>query len=121
MKEMKVLLVDDEQKFVEALSERLQMRDMENETAHNGEEALSLVDVKEPDVMVLDLKMPGIDGLETFKAIIAFRPDQKAIITSGYAETERVEQALQLGAGPFLKKPYTLETLGMSILEGLRQ
>ena len=55
MKEMKVLLVDDEQKFVEALSERLQMRDLENETVYDGEEALSFVDDKEPDVMVLDL------------------------------------------------------------------
>ena len=69
MKDMKVLLVDDEQTFVQALSERLQMRDMKNETAYDGEQALSSVDDKEPDVMVLDLKMPGIDGLEVLRRV----------------------------------------------------
>ncbi len=59
----KVLLVDDERDFVEALSERLQMRDYSSAVVYDGEEALSIVEEDEPEVMVLDLKMPGIDGL----------------------------------------------------------
>ena len=63
MKEIKILLVDDEEDFVNTLSERINMRNLKSEVALNGEEALKVVKDQVPDVMVLDLKMPGIDGL----------------------------------------------------------
>ena len=57
----------------------------------------------------------GIDGLETFEQIISIHPNQKAIIVSGFSETDRVKKAQQLGAGAYVKKPYTLERIGMAV------
>ena len=66
--------------------------------------------------MILDMIMdPGIDGLETYKRVLKHHPYQRAIITSGYAETERVKEAQSLGAGGYLRKPYTVENLGEAI------
>jgi CheY-like chemotaxis protein len=68
------------------------------------------------DLVVLDMIMePGIDGLETYKKILEFKPGQKAIIASGFSETERVKEALQLGAGAYVKKPYTIEKIGKAV------
>jgi two-component system cell cycle sensor histidine kinase/response regulator CckA len=58
---------------------------------------------------------PGIDGLETYKRILVFRPGQKAIIASGFSETGRVKEALKLGAGTYIKKPYLLEKIGIAL------
>ena len=69
MAEMKVLLVDDEETFVQTLSERLKMRDLKNDTVYDGSQAIEFVDENEPDVMVLDLKMPGIDGIEVLRRV----------------------------------------------------
>jgi two-component system cell cycle sensor histidine kinase/response regulator CckA len=62
--------------------------------------------------MIMD---PGIDGLETYKRILAFRPGQKAIIASGFSETDRVKETLKLGAGAYIKKPYLLEKIGIAL------
>ena len=70
--------------------------------------------------MVLDMIMdPGIDGLDTYKSIIQIHPKQKAIIVSGFSETERVNEAHALGAGEYVKKPYILEKLGMAVRKEL--
>jgi DNA-binding response OmpR family regulator len=111
MKEMKVLLVDDEQKFVEALSERLQMRDLENETVYDGEEALSFVDDKEPDVMVLDLKMPGIDGMEVLRRVKKKFPAIRVIILTGHGTDRDEEESRRIGVFDYLKKPVDIELL----------
>jgi two-component system cell cycle sensor histidine kinase/response regulator CckA len=74
------------------------------------------------DLLVLDMIMEsGIDGLETYRRILCHRPGQKAIITSGYSETSRVSEAQRLGAGQYLKKPYTIENLGMAVKEELKR
>jgi len=74
------------------------------------------------DILILDMIMePGYDGLDTFRDVIKFRPDQKAIIASGYAETDRVKQAEKLGVSRFIKKPYTMQQLGKAIRETLRE
>ncbi len=71
--------------------------------------------------MILDMIMkPGIDGLETYKRIIKLHPNQKAIIASGYSETDRVKEAKRLGAGEYIKKPYTLEKIGIAVKEELK-
>jgi Response regulator containing CheY-like receiver, AAA-type ATPase, and DNA-binding domains len=67
MKEMKVLLVDDEKEFVKSLSERMQIRDVQSKVAYGGDEALQTMNEELPDVMVLDLKMPGMDGMELLR------------------------------------------------------
>ncbi len=117
----RILVVDDVAEQREITSRLLKVLNYAPIAVSSGEEAIELLNKEAVDLLILDMIMdPGIDGLETLKAIIAFKPDQKAIITSGFAETDRVEEAMQLGAGPFLKKPYTLEGLGMTIMDALR-
>jgi DNA-binding response OmpR family regulator len=111
MKEMKVLLVDDEEKFVEALSERLQMRDLANETVYDGEQALNFVDDKEPDVMVLDLKMPGIDGIEVLRRVKKKFPAIQVIILTGHGTDRDEEESRRIGIFDYLKKPVDIEVL----------
>jgi DNA-binding NtrC family response regulator len=68
------------------------------------------------DLLVLDMIMdPGIDGFETYKKITEIHPNQKAIIASGFSETDRVKEAQRLGAGTYIKKPYTLEKIGLAV------
>ncbi len=82
----------------------------------SGEESVAYLQSNSADLVVLDMIMePGMDGLETYRQIIALNPHQKAIIASGYSESARVKTAQQLGAGTYLKKPYTLEEIGLSI------
>ena len=70
----------------------------------------------EVDLLLLDMIMdPGIDGLDTYEQILALHPGQKAIIASGFSETNRVKKARKLGAGQYIKKPYTLERIGTAI------
>ena len=71
-------------------------------------------------MLLLDMIMdPGLDGLDTYRAICVYRPGQKAVIASGFAETERVKKALDLGAGPYLKKPYTIDKIGLAVRQVL--
>ncbi|MGD9310643.1 MAG: response regulator, partial [Desulfosarcina sp.] len=117
----RILIVDDMQEQREIASRLLEMLNYKTEAVSSGEQAIEFLKHDSADLLLLDMIMdPGLDGLETFREIIAFEPDQKAVITSGYAETDRVEQALRLGAGPFIKKPYTFETLGKTIFDAFR-
>jgi YesN/AraC family two-component response regulator len=68
------------------------------------------------DLMILDMIMnPGIDGLETYRRILKLHPNQKAVIASGYSETDRVKEAMKIGVGAYIKKPYSLEEIGMVV------
>jgi PAS domain S-box-containing protein len=81
-----------------------------------GEEAVDFMRTGKADLVLLDMIMdPGIDGLETYRRILKYHPRQKAIITSGFAETGRVKSAQKLGAGEYIRKPYTVDTIGMAI------
>ncbi len=85
-------------------------------TVSSGEESLKYLANHQADILILDMVMaPGMDGLETYREIIKIHPNQKAIIASGYSETDRVKEAQGLGAGQYIKKPYTMENLGMSV------
>ena len=91
-------------------------------TASCGEDAVAAMKENSFDLLILDMIMdPGIDGLETYKRIKALNPNQKAIIASGYSETHRVKEAKKLGAGEYIRKPYTLEKIGIAIRNELRQ
>ena len=111
MKNMKVLLVDDEEEFVKALAERLKMRDLRSDTVLDGEEALSFVEDQEPDVMVLDLKMPGIDGMEVLRQVRKAYPNIQVIILTGHGTEKHEEEAKRLGAFDYLEKPVNLDVL----------
>lgn len=111
----KVLLVDDEREFVQTLSERLQMRDVGSAIAYDGESALSLVEEDEPDVMILDLKMPGIDGIEVLKKVKASRPEIEVIILTGHGSEADREICMKLGAFAYLQKPVDIEELSRNL------
>ena len=111
MKKVKVLLVDDEKQFVDTLADRLKMRDLEASTAHNGEEALSSVAQDEPDVIVLDLKMPGSHGIEVLRRIKTAYPNVEVIILTGHGTEKDQEAARNLGAFDYLTKPANIDKL----------
>lgn len=108
---IKVLLVDDEEEFVKTLSERLQMRDVDSETAFDGEQAIARVSEEQPDVLVLDLKMPGLHGLEVLRWIKNSHPDIQVIILTGHGTERDEEKARELGAFDYLKKPVETDSL----------
>ena len=88
----------------------------------SGEEAVGYMKNNSVDLLVLDMIMdPGIDGLETYRQIIEFHPGQKAIIASGFSDTDRVKEVQRLGAGMYIKKPYTIEKLGLAIKSELNK
>jgi len=111
----KVLLVDDEKDFVTTLSERLQMRDVEPAVVYSGEEALNLLKEEIPDVMVLDLRMPGIDGIEVLKKVKADHPDVAVIILTGHGSEKDRELCLSLGAFAYLEKPVDIDELSTAM------
>jgi len=116
----KVLVVDDVESQRDISSKMLEMLGYRCETFASGEEASAYLKENKADLIVLDMIMdPGINGRETYERIIKIHPDQKAIIVSGYAETEEVTKAQQLGAGKYVKKPLTLEKIGLAVKQEL--
>jgi len=107
----KVLLVDDEKDFVMTLSERLQMRDLQPATAYSGEDALNLIKEETPDVIVLDLKMPGIDGFDVLKQVKTEHPEVEVIILTGHGNEKDKELCMELGAFAYLEKPVDIDVL----------
>ena len=111
------LLVDDEKEFVQTLSDRLNTRDLESTIAYDGEEALSYIEKDEPDVMVLDLKMPGINGMEVLRKVKKERPHVEVIILTGHGSEKDKSTALELGAFAYLEKPVDIEVLTKTMKE----
>lgn len=111
MQKIKILLVDDEEKFVKTLSERIQLRDQKSDIALNGEQALKSVDEDTPDVMVLDLKMPGMDGMEVLRRIKEAYPEVQVIMLTGHGTEKDEKEARHLGAFEYLQKPIGIESL----------
>ncbi len=117
----KVLLVDDEREFVETLSERLQMRDYISAVVYGGEEALSVIDDDEPEVMVLDLKMPGIDGLEVLRQVKRKHPNVEVIVLTGHGSKDIENLCKELGAFGYLEKPVDIDKLTEMMQEAYRK
>lgn len=120
MEKMKVLLVDDEEDFVNALAERINMRDLEGNVALNGEQALQTVEEDAPDVMVLDLRMPGIDGMEVLRRVRKAYPGVEVIVLTGHGSEKDEREARKLGAFAYLQKPVELDVL-METMKGAYQ
>jgi two-component system response regulator CpxR len=117
MRDLTVLLVDDEQEFVETLSERLRMREFDTKLALDGEEALEAVQDGEPDVMVLDLNLPGIGGMEVLRKVKKAYPGVQVVILTGHGTDKQAEQARRLGAYAYLQKPVELHRLSEILRE----
>jgi len=115
-----ILVVDDVQGQRDLATRMLTKLNYRAAAVASGEEAVEYMKTNACDLMILDMIMdPGIDGLETYRRIIASHPGQKAIIVSGYAETERVAKAREYGAGAYVRKPYMMERLGMEVRKEL--
>ncbi|MCX5807011.1 MAG: response regulator [Proteobacteria bacterium] len=115
-----ILVVDDVEKQRQMVSMILTMLGYSVSTTSCGEEAVEYIRKNQADLIILDMVMaPGIDGLETFKRIHEFHPDQKAIIASGYSEGELISKCLELGVGQYIKKPYTIENIGIAVRQEL--
>ena len=111
-----ILIVDDVEQQRNIASLMLQKLGYSVNTVPSGEEAIEYIKNNTADLLVLDMIMdPGMDGLETYKKILEYRPHQKAIIASGFSETWRVKEAQRLGAGAYVKKPYTIENIGQAV------
>lgn len=111
MKNFKLLLVDDEEEFVSTLAARLNLRDIRGDVALNGSQALHDVDEDEPDVMVLDLSMPGIDGMEVLRRVRTDFPNVQVIIQTGHGNIDTEKEARCLGVFDYLRKPVNIEVL----------
>ncbi len=111
MSEVKILLVDDEEEFVNTLSERIKMRELAPSIAYNGEEALRIVKDEIPDVVVLDLRMPGIDGLEVLERLKKNYPKVQVIVLTGHGSEEDERISKKLGAYDYLQKPVSIDKL----------
>jgi len=117
-----VLVVDDVEDQREIASGLLTSLGYRVFTAASGEQAVEYLKAHPVDILVLDMIMaPGIDGLETYRRVLEIRPKQKAILVSGFSETDRVKKAQKLGAGAYVKKPYLMETIGIALHDALNR
>ena len=115
-----ILVVDDVAEQREIASKMLRKLGYSVVSVASGEAAIEFLKKESVDLLLLDMVMePGIDGLDTYKDIIGFRPGQKAIIASGYSETGRVKEARDLGVGAYVRKPYMMEDIGMAVRKEL--
>ncbi len=115
-----VLVVDDSAEQRDIASRLLIKLGYSVQSVSGGEEAVEYLKGNKADILVLDMIMaPGIDGLETYRRVLEINPKQKAILVSGFSETERVRKAQQLGAGAYVKKPYMMEKIGVTIRKEL--
>ena len=111
-----ILIVDDIKEQREIASGMLKKLGYNVITVPSGEEALDYMQENGADLLVLDMIMnPGMDGLETYQKILQFHPEQKAVIASGFSESKKVKKAQSIGAGTYVKKPYSFENIGLAV------
>jgi DNA-binding response OmpR family regulator len=108
---MRVLLIDDEKELVTTLSERLDLRGIANDWATSGDDGLEKIRKESYDWVVVDLKMPGLSGFESIKAIKEIRPQTRVILLTGHSAAEDLDHALELGADRYLVKPVDIDDL----------
>lgn len=111
----RVLIVDDEEEFVQTLSERLTLRDYDVTASQSGEDALSRLKQYNFDVVILDVRMPGIGGIETLREIKSLKPLTEVILLTGYGTVETAIEGMKQGAFDFLLKPCKIEELETKI------
>jgi len=115
-REETLLVVDDIQGQRELAKTMLSSLNYKVTCVSSGEEAVKYVKANKVDLVLLDMIMdPGIDGMETYRRVLEINPFQKAILVSGFSETDRVKEAQKLGAGSYVKKPYVREKIGLAV------
>ena len=115
----RVLLVDDEEEFVETLAQRLEVRDFDVATATNGADALARIEGEDIDLVILDVQMPGVDGIEVLRCIKQSKPLIEVIMLTGHATVQTAIDGMKLGAFDFLLKPTETEDLVEKVDRGL--
>ncbi len=118
---IRLLIVDDEERFVETLSKRLASRGLYVEGANGGESALALFNSKPFDVVLLDLRMPGMDGLETLREIKRTQPLLQVVMLSGNASINAAVEGMRLGASDYLLKPADIEDVMAKVEEAFEK
>jgi DNA-binding response OmpR family regulator len=119
MKKLKVLLVDDEEEFVSTLAERLELRDIEALVATDGGKALQIIQTEKPSVVILDVMMPGIGGIEVLHQIKRTHPEIQIILLTGQGSTKDGIRGMRLGAFDYMMKPVKIEDLIQKMNEAL--
>jgi len=117
----KVLLVDDEKEFVLTLSERLQIRDMGTAVVYDGKSALDLVHNDAPEVMIIDLKMPAIDGMEVLKQVKQTWPEIEVIVLTGHGSEQDKKKCMDLGAFTYMQKPVDINLLSKFLKKAIEK
>ncbi|AGW14759.1 response regulator [Megalodesulfovibrio gigas] len=113
----RVLLVDDEQDFLDLMQKRMAKRKIDLHVASSGQEALDLIRNSFFNVVILDVKMPGMDGIETLRQLRILSPDTQVIMLTGHADVETAVKGMELGAFDYMMKPMSFDYLLMKIQE----
>lgn len=108
---IRVLLVDDEKEFIDALAQRLEIRGFEVKTAYSGLEAIKIVPDLDFDVVVLDIKMPGMEGLEVLGKIKNIKPGVEVVMLTAHGSLEEAMQAMKKDAHDFIMKPAAIDVI----------
>lgn len=111
----KILIVDDENRFRKTLGKLLTARGLEVRDAANGEEALEMIAKQEPDVILLDVKMPGMSGIKALAEIKRGHPNVEVLVLSGHASVDTAKEIIELGGFDYLLKPYSIDDLLVKI------
>jgi DNA-binding response OmpR family regulator len=119
MKNLKILLVDDEEEFVITLAERLELRGLQARAALNGEAALQMIEADTPEIVILDVMMPGIGGFEVLRRIKKQHPQLPVILLTGRGSEKEGIKGMQLGAFDYLMKPLNIEELIKKMQEAI--
>ena len=118
---IRVLIADDEVEFVETLGTRMKLRGFEVSTVNSGSEAIRAIEKDVPDVLVLDLKMPDLNGLEVLAKVKGDFPDLEVIILTGHGSFEAGKEGMEQGAFDYIMKPVDLNQLIDKIEEAHRK
>jgi DNA-binding NtrC family response regulator len=110
-KDWKILLVDDEHEFITTLAERLELRGINARVVFDGESALLAVAEDEPHVIILDVLMPGIKGLEVLERVKRTNPNVQVLLLTGHGSTRDGIEGMRLGAFDYMMKPLNIDTL----------
>jgi DNA-binding NtrC family response regulator len=117
MADLRVLIVDDEEEFATTLAERMKNRGLIADVALSGRDGLAAVTNASYDAVVLDLAMPGMDGLETLKRMLAVKPELQVILLTGRGTIEKSVESIRSGSFEFLEKPIKFDTLLSKVSE----
>jgi DNA-binding NtrC family response regulator len=115
MSENRILLIDDEEANVRLLAMSLKSDGYEVFMTHNGEQGLKIFREKGPEIVITDIKMPGMDGLEVLKKIKEIDPETEVIIITGHGDADSTTTALEYGASDFINKPVKNESLSIAL------